>query len=268
MSEMPAFDAIAAEYDKNFSESLIGREQRRLSRHWLEAFLKDKKKLQVLEINCGTGDDALWLASLGHSVVATDQSRAMIHEAEKKLYRSGQKNIRCICCDFENLANQFEAQQFDLIFSNFSGLNCVSPDMMTSLSKRFLGLLKDNGHLAVVVFGKYTWWESFFFLLKGRPGRAFRRWGNKGVRVRLAENIYQPVFYYSVPWLTKILSPLKLVEKKPIGLFIPPSYLEQAMKKRPNLFHSLTRLEKKLNGPTVSSSFADHVYLLFKKEQP
>ena len=267
MGELSAFDAIAAEYDKNFSESLIGKEQRQLSRHWLERFLQGKKQLHILEINCGTGDDALWLASLGHSVIATDQSTAMIHEAEKKLSGSTQNNIEFICCGFENLGNEFEGRQFDLIFSNFSGLNCVSPGIMVGLSKQLFCLLKDNGHFAAVVFGKYTWWESFFFLLKARPGKAFRRWSNNGVRVRLSENIYQTVYYYSVRQLTKMLSPLKLLEKKPIGLFIPPSYLEQAMKKRPNLFHSLTKMEKKLNGPGASSSFADHVYLLFKKEQ-
>src|SRR4030095_16876991 len=96
-----AFDAIAIEYDKNFNESLIGREQRHVTRHWLQKFLQKKKKLDILEINCGTGEDALWLASLGHTVVATDQSAEMIFEAEKKLSVSGRKNVRFISCDFE-----------------------------------------------------------------------------------------------------------------------------------------------------------------------
>src|SRR4030095_6787666 len=145
----------------------------------------------------GTGEDALWLASLGHTVVATDQSAEMIFEAEKKLSVSGRKNARFISCDFENLTAQFSPQQFDLIFSNFSGLNCVSLNTMISLSKQLFSLLKTNGHFAAVVFGKYTWWETFFFLLKGQPDNAFRRWKNKDVKVRLAENIYQSVHYYS-----------------------------------------------------------------------
>jgi len=267
MNEMPAFDAIAAEYDKSFSNSLIGWEQRQLSRHWLKKFLGSQKKLEILEINCGTGDDALWLGSLGHTVIATDQSTAMIEQAEKKLSLTDQKNVRFISCSFENLANQFGKQQFDLIFSNFSGLNCVSPNEMTGLSKQLFSLLKKNGHLAAVVFGKYSWWETFFFLLKAQPRKAFRRWGNKDVKAMLAENIYQPVYYYSIPHLKKMLSSLRLIEKRPVGLFIPPTYLEAAMKKRSSLFQSLTKLEKNMNGFPVGSSFADHVYLLFKKER-
>jgi ubiquinone/menaquinone biosynthesis C-methylase UbiE len=267
MNEMPPFDSIADEYDKSFSESLIGQEQRQLSRHWLTRILQGEKKLQILEINCGTGDDALWLASVGHTVIATDQSTAMIHEAEQKLSVSGQKNVRFICCSFESLATQFGQQQFDLIFSNFSGLNCVSSNTMTSLSKQLFSLLKNNGHFAAVVFGKYTWWETFYFLLKGQPSKAFRRWRNRGVKAMLTKNIYQQVYYYSVSRLTKMFYPLRLLEKRPVGLFIPPSYLEAAMKKRPGLFHALTKLEKNINGPAIGSSFADHVYLLFKKEQ-
>jgi ubiquinone/menaquinone biosynthesis C-methylase UbiE len=264
MNEQSPFDAIAADYDKNFSDSLIGREQRQLTHRWLKRILEGKK-LRILEINCGTGEDALWLSSLGHTVVATDQSKAMISEAERKIGRSVQKNIQFISCGFEKLTDNVDQQQFDLIFSNFSGLNCVSPHEMKLLGKQLFSLLKDNGHLAIVVFGKYSWWETFFFLLKGRPGQAFRRWHHNETRVRLAENMYQLVYYYSVRRLKNLLTPLQLIEKKPVGLFIPPSYLEPAMRKRPNLFHSLTRLEKNFTAPAVSSPFADHVFLLFKK---
>jgi hypothetical protein len=64
-----------------------------------------------------------------------------------------------------------------------------------------------------------------------------------------------------------MLSPLRLLEKRPVGLFIPPSYLEGTIKKRLSLFNKLKKLEKNINGLPLSSSFADHVYLLFKKEQ-
>lgn len=266
MNETPAFDAIAAEYDKSFSESLIGGEQRERSRHWLRKILETGKALEILEINCGTGEDALWMASLGHSVVATDQSAAMINEAEKKLSASKQKGIKFISCGFENLASQFDKLQFDFIFSNFSGLNCVSPDELTILSEQLNSLLKVNGCFAVTVFGKHSWWEVFFFLLKAQPAKAFRRWGNKKISVELSESVYQPVYYYSVRRLKQLLYPLRLVEKKPVGLFIPPTYLEASMKKRPNLFRSLIRLEKTANGFAIGSSFADHVFLLFKKQ--
>ena len=264
MNETAAFDAVAAEYDKKFSETLVGKEQRKISRQWLEKVLH-ASKLQILEINCGTGDDALWLGSLGHDVIATDQSMAMINEAKDKLSLSGLQNVQFMPCDFKNLIGSFGNKKFDLIFSNFAGLNCVAPGEMIVLAEQLSSLLTKEGELAIVVFGKHSWWETFFFLLKGQPGNAFRRWRNGNVSVKLADNVYQPVYYYSVKQLQAMLSPLKLVDKKPIGLFIPPSYLEAAMEKRRRLFKSLTSLEKRINGAAVTSSFADHVFLLFKK---
>src|SRR5262245_44859612 len=84
MTEYAPFDVLAAGYDSSFSQSLTGQAQRDVSRLWLQKFLLYKGPLRILEINCGTGDDALWLASLGHYVVATDQSARMIGEATQK----------------------------------------------------------------------------------------------------------------------------------------------------------------------------------------
>ncbi len=267
MTSEAAFDVVSSEYDAQFTETIIGREQRRISRYWLEKFLSGKKKIEILEINCGTGEDALWLASFGHQIIATDESPAMIHEAKKKLPVSIEKNVDFFTCSFENLAATLPLEKFDLIFSNFAGLNCVSPEKMVALNKELYSLLKKNGHFVIVVFGKHALWETFYYLLKGSPGKAFRRWSNKKKMVRLKENVYQPVYYYSIKKLEQIFSSFHLKEKRPVGLFIPPSYLEGVMNKRPKFFESLVTLEKKTKRFAIGGSFADHTYLLFKKEE-
>ena len=40
---------------------------------------------RVLEMNCGTGEDALWLVHRGVQVFATDVSPAMLQVAQSKL---------------------------------------------------------------------------------------------------------------------------------------------------------------------------------------
>src|SRR5829696_5009364 len=120
-----AFDVLAADYDDAFSKTAIGFHQRTVSRKWLQVFLAGKASLKILEINCGTGDDALWLASLGHEVVATDRSGKMIEHAKGKLAFYNKRNApQFSVCDFKDLHIQFANQQFDLVFSNFAGLNC------------------------------------------------------------------------------------------------------------------------------------------------
>lgn len=266
MTKPAVFDILAPAYDSAFTWSQVGGQQRLFARKWLEKFLSGKTALDILEINCGTGADAQWLASMGHNVTATDASAAMIHAGRQKNIMEGSKpNPAFVTCAFEELADRFRGQQFDLIFSNFSGLNCIDPAALQQLGKQLYNLLNEKGCLAVVIFGKYTWWESFYYLLKADMRSAFRRWGNKKVMVPLADNVLQPVYYYSSYRFERTLNVFSRIEKRPVGLFIPPSYLEGLMQRNPRIFRLMVRLEKLLGAVPSFSALADHTYMLFKK---
>lgn len=269
MIEQAPFDVLAAGYDAGFGQSLTGRAQRHVSRVWLQQFLLYRGPLRILEINCGTGDDALWLSSLGHYVVATDQSPLMIQEAAQK---SAQVNLPLkptfLTSGFDQLGAILGEQRFDLVFSNFAGLNCVAPHELVSLTKTLEGLLTDDGHLAAVIFGKYCWWETCYYLFKADARNAFRRWKHKPVVAQLTSNVQQPVFYYSVAEFVKSVRPLLLREKRPVGLFIPPSYMEQSMQKHTRIFSLLVKLEKLMRPGAACSALADHTYILLQKHVP
>lgn len=265
--EVTVFDSIATTYDASFSNTFIGAQQRMLVRGHLQYFLKDKSHLKILEINCGTGDDALWLSTLGHEVVATDASANMIAIAEQKTHITTIHNKPVfIQCDFEKLYARFKNQKFDLIFSNFSGLNCMGPDQLQVLGSDLQALLTADGHIAVVIFGKHTGWEVLYFLSKFNSKRAFNRWPNKPVKVSLKEGVEQTIYYYSVRQFRQLMSDFRLVQKRPVGLFIPPSYLERQMQKREKLFRKLVNLEHNFSALSFLSGLADHTYLLFKKK--
>ncbi|MBI5671403.1 MAG: class I SAM-dependent methyltransferase [Chloroflexi bacterium] len=76
MNSFHPFDPLAPTYDSDFTDTAIGRYlrgrvQARLTQHF-------KAGDHVLELGCGTGEDALWLAGRGVSVLATDTSAAML----------------------------------------------------------------------------------------------------------------------------------------------------------------------------------------------
>src|ERR1700754_863862 len=121
MNKPSHFDVLAGNYDSAFTGSQTGRAQRLISRKWLQPFLENKTGLQILEINCGTGDDAYWMAQQGHHVIATDQSPEMIKQAQQKT--TTPNNPVFYTCAFDSLIKIFPQQQFDLVFSNFAGLN-------------------------------------------------------------------------------------------------------------------------------------------------
>jgi ubiquinone/menaquinone biosynthesis C-methylase UbiE len=267
MSKASTFDALARTYDAAFTESLIGRAQRRISYQWLRPALAQKKGMQVLEINCGTGTDAYWMAQKDHYVTATDASPAMIDKAKRKAITTHVVNQPVFqTCAFDELHTTFQGRQFDAIVSNFAGLNCVAPAAMDKLAKQFYQLLRPGGHLAVVLFGKYCLWETMYYLLKAQPRQAFRRWSNEEVIVPLSPTVQQPVYYYSVKNFAHLMRPLQLIEKRPVGLFIPPSWMETWIQQHQRFFQLLLKGEEKAGGASFTTSFADHVFLLFKKE--
>lgn len=190
----------------------------------------------------------------------------MIAVAKSKPSRNENTSAQFLTCAFEDLSTRFSNRQFDLVFSNFSGLNCLSPVELERTSSALAALVKGGGSLAVVVFGKYTFWEMLWFLPRLQFGNAFRRWTSSAVPVILKQNIIQDVYYYPVKRVRRLMKDFRLVEKRPVGLFVPPSYLEGSMLKRPRFFRWLNRREERWGRASFLAAGADHAYLLFKKE--
>src|SRR5580700_6520470 len=81
------FDAVANRYDETFTSSSIGRAQRLAV--WAEMAKVFRPGDRALEIGCGTGVDACFLAERGVQVVASDSSSQMIAVAERRVQQNG-----------------------------------------------------------------------------------------------------------------------------------------------------------------------------------
>src|SRR5271154_2512994 len=118
------WDRAAATYDRVFAGTLIGRTRRHSVWRDLDRIFRPGQRL--LELNCGTGDDAIHLGARGIRVLACDISPRMIQLAREQAATAGLGAM----LDFRVLPSEnIEALQsegrFDGAFSNFSGLNCV-----------------------------------------------------------------------------------------------------------------------------------------------
>ena len=156
---MTDFDTIASEYDAQFSSSKIGIKQRQ--RVWKYLLRHTFSEQRVLELNCGTGIDAQFLGKRCLSVHATDLSTEMIATAKS---RNSQDNV-----SFQKLGIQYLSEvnnEYDLIFSNFGGLNCISPEEWSIAAKEIHRLLSKNGSFIAVIMSRKCLWERFYFRLK------------------------------------------------------------------------------------------------------
>jgi ubiquinone/menaquinone biosynthesis C-methylase UbiE len=73
----------------------------------------DVRGLNVLDLGCGTGRHALWLAAGGATVMAVDFSEGMLDEARRK---PGAECVRFICHDVHEPL-PFDEGQFQLVVS-------------------------------------------------------------------------------------------------------------------------------------------------------
>ena len=74
---------LPAAYDSQFTHTQIGKYQRAQVLKHVEPLLQ--KHWQVLEVNGGTGEDALWLADRVATVLTTDIAEEMVNIARQKL---------------------------------------------------------------------------------------------------------------------------------------------------------------------------------------
>lgn len=263
MIAQPAFSAVARDYDASFTDTSVGRLQREQVWHWLTQNIIGTPA--VLELNCGTGADALWMAQRGWQVLATDISPEMVQVTAEKVHRAGlQKMVTTRVCGFSEIGQLSEAP-FDLIFSNFGGLNCTSPQSLETLWTNLLDKLKPGGQFVFVVMGRFCAWETLYFLLKMNPKQAFRRLRRGAVVARLDQNTSVDTWYYSPSDIaSRFPTAGSLSKAQPIGFWLPPSYLDPFFTKWPRLLRVLHWLEKNASASWLAGA-SDHYLLCITK---
>jgi SAM-dependent methyltransferase len=242
------FDAVAASYDGAFSDRALGQMLRAAVRERL-TFAPGER---VLELGCGTGEDAVWLAGRGVDVVATDSSPAMLALARAKA--GGAVTFE----QLELAAPRIDGR-FDGAFSNFGALNCVED--RRPLARALGEAVRPGGRVVLVVMGPVCAWEIAWHLAQGSGRTAFRRL-RSGADAHVGGGAHVRVWYPSPGRLRRELAPwFGQVELAPLGLLVPPTYLADLVDRHPVLFARLARLERRLPLPWL----ADHYAAVFER---
>lgn len=257
-----AFDQIAEEYDDLFTHSVIGRTQR--SAVWDVLGKTFQTGDRVLELNCGTGEDALFLSRSGISVLACDGSSAMVDVARKRKATEGPElPVEFRVCPNEQLRSlSVEAPLFDGALSNFSGLNCVQD--LRSLARGLTPLMKQGARLVFCLSTRVCIWEILWFSGRLNLRKALRRISGSAVG-HIGEAALH-VYYPTLRQIRRAFAPwfqLKLV--RAIGLFVPPSYLEFWATRHADVIAHLASADRVLGKLPILRAVGDHVLMRFEK---
>jgi SAM-dependent methyltransferase len=258
------WDAAAETYDLDFANTLIGRAQR-------ESIWREIEKVftvgqRILELNCGTGIDAVFLANRGVKVLACDIAPRMIELAQRRAsLMKGSGMVDFCALATENIEVLGKESSFDGAFSNFSGLNCV--DDLPTVAQKLATLLRPGARLVLCMIGRFVPWEIAWYMAHGNPRRAFLRF--KRVTVgRIAEDAVVNVRYPSVRKLARIFAPsFRLRKQQGIGITLPPSYLEHLAQQFPWVLNRLANLDRRIGCLPLVRSMGDCVLLQFERTE-
>jgi malonyl-CoA O-methyltransferase len=130
------YDGWAAVYDHD-ANPLIALEQPRV-----RAALGDVRGLAILDMGCGTGRHALWLAEQNANVMAVDFSAGMLTAARQKLFAD---RVQFLQHDLHEPL-PFRNQQFDVVVSGLVLEHIRDLDMFFGEARR---VLKPTGRAVV-----------------------------------------------------------------------------------------------------------------------
>jgi SAM-dependent methyltransferase len=258
-----AFDQLAEGYDDLFTKSLIGRAQRTVVWNVLTQIFQSGD--HVLELNCGTGEDALFLARNGISVFACDASERMIQVASQRLSVEGlDTSVQFSLLPTEHLSEIECPTMFDGAFSNFSGLNCVVNLRQTAGD--LANLLPAGAPLLICLSTRFCISEIVWFLVHGEFRKAFRRcFGHATATVG---QFTVDVYYPTVRQLRKLFSPFFTLQSVTgIGVTVPPSYVESWICKHPRLLGFLRATDAIVATRPWFRVLGDHMLLRFERVQ-
>jgi SAM-dependent methyltransferase len=210
-SQTGAFDLVASRYDELWTHTQIGRLQREAVWRHIEPLFPEGSR--ILDLGCGTGEDALHFSRAGVHVSAYDASHEMVRICRG---RGVDANVLAIE-ELKNIPGTYNGA-----ISNFGALNCV-PDL-TRLRQPLARLIPAGGFLAFCLMGRFCFWETVHFLYRGEIRKAARRWRGRSHSASLD----LPVWYPSVSEITRAFAPdFSLAQLVGIGLCVPPSFVTE-----------------------------------------
>lgn len=258
-----AFSKQSKIFDQIYSgNTIVNYKRERVRSHVLELL---SPASYILELNSGTGEDALFFAGQGHRVHATDISAGMQNELVKKVTAGNNRaKISNELCSFTNLEELKNRGPFDHIFSNFAGLNCTGE--LGKVLSSFDALLKPGGTVTMVILPQFCLWETLL-VFKGKFRTAFRRFfSSKGVTAHV-EGTYFKCWYYNPSFIVNQLKgQFELLGIEGLCTIVPPSYIEGFAEKHPSVYSFLKRKEAKLKSTWPWKVIGDYYIISLRKK--
>jgi SAM-dependent methyltransferase len=244
-----AFDAESVVYDEGFGRNAVGRLFRGCFQQRLAALFAPGAR--VVEIGCGTGDDALFLAARGVRVHATDVAAGMLARARAKVEA---RALGAPLVTFEQRAAEdvggVDGAPFDGAYSDFGALNCVD---LEAFGRGLTTALAPGAPVLFSVMGAHPLPALLLHALTGR-GRP------RGGRTPRVGGIDVPTHYPSPARFRRALGPgFAWRGVAALGVLVPDPRFAPRLERRPRLLAALAAVEARVRAWPGLRALGDHL---------
>jgi ubiquinone/menaquinone biosynthesis C-methylase UbiE len=259
-----AFGRQSALFDTQYGgNTIIQYKRQRVRTHVLQLLPPGGS---ILELNSGTGEDAVYFAKKGFHVHATDLAEGMQQVLKQKVKENHlEARITQECCSYTALSSLKNKGPFDMIFSNFAGLNCT--DELQAVLSQFSPLLNPGGVVTLVIMPGFCLWETLL-IFKGKFKTAFRRFLSHGGRRAHIDGNYFLCWYYSPGFIRNCLKDsFDLLGTEGLCTAVPPSYIADFAETHLRSYRLLKKLEDRLKNKWPWRNIGDYYIISFKKTE-
>lgn len=260
------FDRSAGQYDREAEANPAMSYMRRVSLDVLRASFAPGQR--VLELGCGTGEEAVALGREGVHVLALDLSSQMLAAARAKIAAAGLTQVvrarQLAAGEIGLLVDEAGEGAFDGAYSSFGALN-GEPDLRV-VGRALAQLIRPGGHLVVSVMNRFYPFEVLWYLAHGRPRQAVRRWGGSTMAsVSPALAVRVRTWYHTPRDFERTLPAFRRVRCRALPLLLPPPYAAHLWMRFPAWMGRVSGVDEWLAPQWPFCALGDHFMMVLDR---
>jgi ubiquinone/menaquinone biosynthesis C-methylase UbiE len=216
----------------------------------------------VLELNAGTGTDAVHLAGRGFRIHATDIAPGMLDRVRDKITHLGLDDAVSVQeCSYLDLGRVTGAP-YDAVLSNLGGLNCAAD--LRPVVEGLGQVLRPGGVVIWVLMPPVCLWE-LALALSGQFRVAFRRLSRRGTRAHL-EGRYFDVYYYTPHEVVAAFGAgYELLSIEGLSVVTPTAESKNLARRHPSIYRALCWLDDRVARHAPVSGWGDFFIVALRR---
>jgi ubiquinone/menaquinone biosynthesis C-methylase UbiE len=259
-----AYDAYAPRYDRLLDENRINAYMRRRTQQVLLSTFESGSRL--IELGCGTGDEAIALAAHGCEIFAFDPSPRMVAVASQKAAATRTEGtVRWFVGRSADLARQLGSPPLPMSFDGaYASFSLSYERDLSSVSEGLAPWIRSGGQFVVAAMNRVCGAELAAAFLSGHPGLAGRRLAARTLH-KVGE-VATPVFPRTMRDIAEAFREHFVLEQgRALPAILPPPYFNRMLGRWPALVEVLARMDPYVGTLPVVRSLGDHNLLRFRR---